>query len=141
MHLTVTLWKYTACALMGRKCAKRIFAIRSFAKVVPLPKIDKNRKRVVKGKTCTISTATPNRLLLLNERKKKNETDKINPLGRKKDRNSSINRNVSVSTNNSSRSSRFEHDTGCVGREGLYQTRLLISADFYTMPFGLLPRV
>ena len=43
--------------------------------IVPLPEIGKNRKGVVKGKTSTIFTATPNRLLLLNERKQKNETE------------------------------------------------------------------
>ena len=41
------------------------------ANIVPLPETGNNRKRVVKGKTSTSCTATANRLLLVNERKKK----------------------------------------------------------------------
>ena len=46
------------------------------ANIVPLTKKGNNRKRVVKGKTSTICTATQNRLVLLNEREMKNETEK-----------------------------------------------------------------
>ena len=43
----------------------------SLANIVPLTEIGEDRKRVFKGKTSTSCTATPNRLLLLNERKTK----------------------------------------------------------------------
>ena len=58
------------------------------ANILPFPKIGNNHKLVVKGKKSTILTATLNRLLLLNERKRKNETE-----SRKEERNPSININ------------------------------------------------